>query len=473
MTMKKLAALGMVFLLLFGFSLPSMAEENAAALNALGLFKGTENGFELEKSLTRAEAVTLLVRVLGKEAEAEKMGKTHPFTDVASWADGYISYAFEKGLTNGISDTLFGADDRMESNMYITFLLRAMGYEDGENKDFIWQMPYAFAGDLNMLPLGTELKDFTRKDAVTLTAAALFAKEKEKDTTLSERLIREGVFTEENWREAFPEDPFLYYKKINQRVQTNLPFHTVENNYHNFYNYLLLEAEEKEDGIYTFLLEGNAHYQIYEGNRIGSQGSGARGTNAVFDKDTFALLSVEDAKVQKELFPESAHGTEVNNLIWKGMNTVLGRKVDKAIAEGVLAYRQPTHDEYIEHLKNDGMNYITKTYETEFCTILAGYLGGTPHGSFNWLRAVYKEGSPLGDGKVITLPLPDMQWSKPAAPGEITISEDGNVATYSVFFEEDLILDPGQETENAIHEKGTYSYTTNLLTGETTLEIIK
>ncbi|MBQ7036299.1 MAG: S-layer homology domain-containing protein [Clostridia bacterium] len=471
--MKKLAALWMVIVLLLCLSFPAQAEENAVALNTLGLFKGTENGFELEKSLTRAEAVTLLVRVLGKEAEAEKMGKTHPFSDVAPWADGYISIAYENGLTNGISDTLFGANDKVESNMYLTFLLRALGYEDGENLDFIWQMPYALAGDLEMLPIGTELKNFTRKDAVTLTAAALFAKEKEKETTLSERLIAEGVFSEEDWQSAFPVDPFAYYKKVNRGVGKAIPFHAVENNRHNFYNYLLLSAEEKENGIYAHVIESLAEYRVYEGNEIGSQGSGMRGGVVILDKTTYEPIGTEGGGIRRELFPESAIGSEVENFIWKGMNTVLGRKVDKAVAEGVLAYKQPTHDEYIAHLKNDDMNYITKTYETDLCTILVGYLGGTPHGSFNWLRAVYKEGSPLGDGKVISLPLPDIRWSKPATPSEIIVSADGKTATYSFFFESDLILDPGQSSEQVIHEAGTYVYTTNLLSGETTLEIIK
>lgn len=466
----------MMLVMVFNSMLPlSVAAENtkAEALSTLGLFKGTENGFELEKSLTRTEAITLLVRLLGKEDEALKCGKTHPFTDVAPWADGYVSYAYEKGITNGISATLFGAEDVVESNMYITFLLRALGFADGDGADFIWQMPYALAGDIEMLPFGVDFVNFTRKDAVTLTSAALFAKEKEKETTLSQRLISEDVFSQEEWISAFPEDPFLFYKNINSAVGKALPFHTVENNHHNFYNYLLLEAEEKEDGIYAYVMESHADYYVYEGNRIGSWGSGAGARVVVLDKNTFEPVSVSDESVRKELFPKSAHGTEVNNLIWKGMNTLLGRKADKAIAEGILAWRQPTHDEYIENLKKDDMNYITKMYETQYCTIIVGYLGGTPHGSFSWARLVYKEGSPLGDGKVISLPLPDIRWSKPAEPEEIIVSEDGKTAKYSFFFESDMILDVGLPSENVIHEAGTYQYTTDLVTGETTLEIIK
>lgn len=474
--MKQIAALFMTLVLICSFALPisaASATGEADALNALGLFKGTEKGYELEKSLTRTEAVVLLVRMLGKEETAEACGKTHPFLDVASWADGYISYAHKMGLTNGISETHFGAEDAVESNMYITFLLRALRYADGENADFIWQMPYALAGDLEMLPMGIDLVNFTRKDAVIVTSAALFAKEKGKESTLSQKLIAEGVFSEEEWLSAFPEDPFRFYKKVNDGVGKALPFHTVENNHHHFYNYLLLEAEEKEDGIYAYVLQSHADYLVREGNEIGSRGSGAGAMLVVLERNTCALVSSENTVVRDNLFPKSAYGTEANNLVWKGMNTVLGKKVDPAIEGGILAWRQPTYDEYMETLKNDGMNYITGTYETEYCTILSGYLGGTPHGSFSWVRLVYKEGSPLGDGKVISLPLPDMTWGKPASLEGIIISEDGKTATYSFFFESDLILEAGTPSEIMVHQAGTYQYTTDLATGETALEIIK
>ena len=45
--------------------------QKAEALKALGLFQGTNKGFELEKTLTREQAITLIVRLLGAEAEAK------------------------------------------------------------------------------------------------------------------------------------------------------------------------------------------------------------------------------------------------------------------------------------------------------------------------------------------------------------------------------------------------------------------
>ena len=70
------------------------AEAEAAAdrLYNLGLFKGTgtdaagEPVYDLDRALTRSEAVTMLVRLMGREQEALGGSWQTPFTDVAAWA---------------------------------------------------------------------------------------------------------------------------------------------------------------------------------------------------------------------------------------------------------------------------------------------------------------------------------------------------------------------------------------------------
>ena len=76
----------------------------AAQLKELDLFLGVgvlEDGstdFDLDRAPSRVEAVTMLVRSLGKGVQAELQPKTHPFTDVPAWADGYVSYAYDLSL---------------------------------------------------------------------------------------------------------------------------------------------------------------------------------------------------------------------------------------------------------------------------------------------------------------------------------------------------------------------------------------
>ena len=52
--------------------------QKAEALKTLGLFQGTNKGFELEKTLTREQAITLIVRLLGAEAEAKEKNPALP-----------------------------------------------------------------------------------------------------------------------------------------------------------------------------------------------------------------------------------------------------------------------------------------------------------------------------------------------------------------------------------------------------------
>ena len=124
-------------------------ETLAGKLQSLGLFLGVgeradgSTDFALDRPLTREEAVTMLVRALGKGSEAAEMEKTHPFADVPAWADGYVSYAWENDLTNGVSDTTFGAGETATGEMYVTFMLRALGYADGT--DFTWDDPWTLA----------------------------------------------------------------------------------------------------------------------------------------------------------------------------------------------------------------------------------------------------------------------------------------------------------------------------------------
>ena len=88
-----------------------------------GITKGTsETTFHPDEICTRAQGVTFLYRALGKLAAAQA-----GFTDVA--ADSYyadaVNWAAENGVTNGISETLFGPDGSCTRAQIVTFLYRA------------------------------------------------------------------------------------------------------------------------------------------------------------------------------------------------------------------------------------------------------------------------------------------------------------------------------------------------------------
>lgn len=209
--MKKTTAILLTITLLFSMLMPvyaanaTEAEVQASALKKLGLFKGvSDTDFDLDRAPTRVEAIIMLIRVLGKESEVSEGNWSHPFTDVASWADKYIGYAYEKGLSGGISASEFGTGNA-NSDMYLTFVLRALGYND-KSGDFAWNEPDSLAKSVGILPESVDTENFLRADVVHISWAALEAKLKKASPTgadkLSESLIAAGMFAAEDYRMA-------------------------------------------------------------------------------------------------------------------------------------------------------------------------------------------------------------------------------------------------------------------------------
>jgi hypothetical protein len=173
----------------------------AQRLKALGLFQGVGTNldgsvnFDLTRAPSRTEALVMLIRLLGKEAEAKNGDWKHPFTDVPGWADKYVGYAYGKGLTKGSSATEFGTGTA-SAQMYLTFVLRALGYSDAEDGEFTWDKPEELAHSVALLPPGIYLDDFLRSDVVLISEAALSAKLKDSRDMLLDKLIADGAVME-------------------------------------------------------------------------------------------------------------------------------------------------------------------------------------------------------------------------------------------------------------------------------------
>lgn len=207
--MKSILALIFVLSLSVTMAFPAFAANNteaetkATTLKQLGLFKGvTESGtdFALDRAPTRTEALIMLIRALGKESEALNGSWTHPFTDVASWADKYVGYGYQKGLTKGVSATQFGIGNT-DSDMYLTFMLRALGYSDTAG-DFVWNAPDTLAKAVGILPDSVDTSNFLRADVVIVSWAALETDMKSGMQRLAKKLIAENVFTGDAYTQA-------------------------------------------------------------------------------------------------------------------------------------------------------------------------------------------------------------------------------------------------------------------------------
>lgn len=167
-------------------------ENEAVMLQDLGLFKGTNNGFELERQPNRAEAGVMLIRMLGKETVALAEDNDHPFDDVPEWASPYVGYMYENGLTNGISDREYGSQNFIDSKSYATMLLRVLGYDDG-NGDFSWSLALDKALAIDLIDGETQTRltseSFLRDDLVHFSYNLLKTELKDSETKLVNNLI--------------------------------------------------------------------------------------------------------------------------------------------------------------------------------------------------------------------------------------------------------------------------------------------
>jgi hypothetical protein len=168
----------------------------ADSLAPLGIFLGTGAGYELDRAPTRVEGLIMLIRLLGVEEEALSMSDYEtPFQDVPKWANGYVAYAYQNNLTNGISETKFGSMDPMNAKAYITFLLRSLGYSDFMG-DFSYENALVFALGIGLFNNNTHKsllnEKFLRAHVAKTSYDALNFGFRGESTKLIDRLINEG-----------------------------------------------------------------------------------------------------------------------------------------------------------------------------------------------------------------------------------------------------------------------------------------
>ena len=166
----------------------------AEDLSAIGVFRGTSSGFELDRAPTRSEAAIMLVRLYGAEDDAKTAyaaGQlTMPFTDVGTTAAPYVAWLYENGIVNGVSATKFGTG-ACSAKMYCAFLLRALGYQDGV--DFQYADTLAFAQEKGFYDPIQFSGTFLRDDLAAVTYQALGTDLKDGSAYLLKSLIDNGA----------------------------------------------------------------------------------------------------------------------------------------------------------------------------------------------------------------------------------------------------------------------------------------
>lgn len=115
-------------------SASAMYTDYADSLNRLGLFRGTEKGYELEGNFTRDQGAAMIVRLLGEESDVLKEEATGIFADVPAdnWAAPYVKYCYTNGITKGTGRNNYSPNETMSGAQYVTLVLRALGYTYAE-----------------------------------------------------------------------------------------------------------------------------------------------------------------------------------------------------------------------------------------------------------------------------------------------------------------------------------------------------
>ena len=194
--MKKLISLVLTLSLVFALFVPfpaSAADSStgeyvtdpvvaANKLHELKVMNGTGTNpdgtpdFNLEKTVTRAEGITILINLLGVTQEELAQAGTHPFTDVKDWAENYVAYAYNNHLTGGTSPTTFGSDDIMSATQYLSWLLQSLGYVVGA--DYQWDKAWVLSDKIGLTrgEYSNNSSAFTRGDLAIISCNSLSLK---------------------------------------------------------------------------------------------------------------------------------------------------------------------------------------------------------------------------------------------------------------------------------------------------------
>ena len=234
--MKKFVSAFLALLLICCMIPPALSADQstqaADVLYELGLFKGTGTNpdgtpiYDLGKTPTRNQAIIMLVRLLGKEDEAKAGTWDIPFTDVSDAMRPYIGYAYANGLTNGYTATTYNGGAPIKANQYITFVLRALGYESG--KDFEVSSAWTLSDELG-ITAGQYQKGgaFTRGNVAEISWGTLSATVRGTDQVLAEKLRADG---------AIPKEARVLYQQ--DTAPEDLVFQTIPREYYGCWGYI-------------------------------------------------------------------------------------------------------------------------------------------------------------------------------------------------------------------------------------------
>lgn len=178
--------------------IPLLADDSAEAsgLSKLGILLGTENGLELDRPITRAEAVVLLIRMHPEITGA--IGMPSPeFDDMdGHWAYKEVTVAKKIGLVDGTSEKIFTPDRTVTGREFTKMALSLLGYENvtTQNSYQLGEEYHLISNNFTRSVIYDD-RDLTRGDAVRICWSALVSKTAD-GKLLYNKLIEAGKYAE-------------------------------------------------------------------------------------------------------------------------------------------------------------------------------------------------------------------------------------------------------------------------------------
>lgn len=145
-----------------------------------------DGSFRPDNRITRAEFTKIVICMMDKEKEAATSAAVSGFYDLpaGSWSAPYINYAVSKDILSGYSDGSFGPDKTISLAEAITILMRTLGYTE-KDVGYYWPENYMDAAASLGITAGMNYDSsaqLTRATAAILVDRAMFAKPASSDT---------------------------------------------------------------------------------------------------------------------------------------------------------------------------------------------------------------------------------------------------------------------------------------------------
>lgn len=205
----------------------SDCEQQINFLTALDIFSGYDDGlFHPENTLTRAELVTVIMRMMGADDIQIKNYTYYKDVDASYWALSAINVATAQGIINGYEDGTFRPDTNVTVAETVKAVLCALGYDEIAKASGGYPAGYMALAAKNKLTVGINgdiNSAATRADAAKIIYAALTVKLAEttddgkyeiSNRTVLDNILgvhkREGTVTATKLASIVPTDELKY-----------------------------------------------------------------------------------------------------------------------------------------------------------------------------------------------------------------------------------------------------------------------